>query len=618
MSAISGAMRQRQFVIWLMIFAVAALAAPLAHESQASAGGVAGDCVFAAGPDTFSSVHLVPVAIPDDDPAGVEDCIAIDDPRTISDLTVALDIGHTWVGDLVVTLTHEETGTSVTLIDRPGFPDVDILGCTGDDIVATLDDDAAGPVEAACDAAVPTIDGAFIPSESLSAFDDESIAGIWTLTITDHFTEELGALNSWSLIPELKLVEACHEPVQNGHIFASPLEDPLPIPDDDVAGVEDCITIDDDRTINSLSVALEINHTRVEDLVVTLTHVDTDSDVQLLFHPTTESGDPCPGDNIDAILGNLGGPDVDTGCSPGTPTIVGKARPTGFIGVFDGESMAGTWTLRVFDEAAGELGSLVRWSIIGGLEGPPPVCPSALGSGNAFSDALPGPLPIPRNDSAGVIDCMTIEDDVPILDLDVALEIDHTFVSNLVVRLTHDDTGTTAVLIDRPGIPQFFEGCGFDNIRVVLNDEASSFAEDQCGGPEEAIVGEFIPSEPLSAFDGESMAGTWTLHIVDEQDGDRGDLIKWTLIAGPEDPAPTATPQATETPLPPNELPGDVNCDSSVNAIDAALILQFGAGLVGALACQQDADVNGDGTINAVDAALILQFTAGLIASLPP
>ena len=62
---------------------------------------------------------------------------------------------------------------------------------------------------------------------------------------------------------------------------------------------------------------------------------------------------------------------------------------------------------------------------------------------------------------------------------------------------------------------------------------------------------------------------------------------------------------------------GDVNCDGSVNAVDAALVLQFSAGLLASVPCAEGADVNGDGGITSVDAALILQFTAGLFASLP-
>jgi hypothetical protein len=61
---------------------------------------------------------------------------------------------------------------------------------------------------------------------------------------------------------------------------------------------------------------------------------------------------------------------------------------------------------------------------------------------------------------------------------------------------------------------------------------------------------------------------------------------------------------------------GDVNCDATVNSIDAALVLQANAGLIVSLPCQDGADVNRDGTANALDALFILQFSAGLIKSL--
>ena len=94
-------------------------------------------------------------------------------------------------------------------------------------------------------------------------------------------------------------------------------------------------------------------------------------------------------------------------------------------------------------------------------------------------------------------------------------------------------------------------------------------------------------------------------------------------------PTPTAPHPATATPSPiatlvPTQTPtatsaglvGDANCDGGVNSIDAALVLQLDAGLLGALGCELNADVNNDGNINAIDAALILQFTAGLLDSL--
>ena len=87
------------------------------------------------------------------------------------------------------------------------------------------------------------------------------------------------------------------------------------------------------------------------------------------------------------------------------------------------------------------------------------------------------------------------------------------------------------------------------------------------------------------------------------------------------DPTPTDTPTRTDTPTPthtPTTTPvpspvGDVSCDGLVNAVDAALVLQFVAALVSDLDCLGAADVNADGFANAVDASLILQFSAALI-----
>ena len=79
---------------------------------------------------------------------------------------------------------------------------------------------------------------------------------------------------------------------------------------------------------------------------------------------------------------------------------------------------------------------------------------------------------------------------------------------------------------------------------------------------------------------------------------------------------------------PPGQLPtdnavcgqdlGDVNGDGEVTVVDAALVLQYEAGLIDSLPCLDAADVNGDGTVDVEDAGLILQFVAGVIGSLPP
>ncbi len=98
----------------------------------------------------------------------------------------------------------------------------------------------------------------------------------------------------------------------------------------------------------------------------------------------------------------------------------------------------------------------------------------------------------------------------------------------------------------------------------------------------------------------------------------------WPGAAGPAEPTSTGLPPATATPTggpptatpPPGGVLGDVDCDGFVTAIDAALILQLNAGLVGSLPCEDLGDVNSNGTVDSIDASLILQFVAGIIGSL--
>lgn len=64
--------------------------------------------------------------------------------------------------------------------------------------------------------------------------------------------------------------------------------------------------------------------------------------------------------------------------------------------------------------------------------------------------------------------------------------------------------------------------------------------------------------------------------------------------------------------------PGDVNCDGTVNSIDALQILRSVAGLSTTANCLADGDVNCDSSVNSIDALQVLRFIAGLPVSQPP
>ena len=142
------------------------------------------------------------LSIPDNDPAGVSDTQTWQTLGTIDELIVCVSIPHSWVGDLVVTLEHEDTGTTATLIDRPGLPG-STYGCSGDDIFASLWPSIGTVVEEVCDPKLPTIGYDDYFASELAAFSGEALAGDWTLTVSDHAGGDTGVLERWALFTTL-------------------------------------------------------------------------------------------------------------------------------------------------------------------------------------------------------------------------------------------------------------------------------------------------------------------------------------------------------------------------------------------------------------------------------
>ncbi|MDX1387842.1 MAG: proprotein convertase P-domain-containing protein, partial [Acidobacteriota bacterium] len=140
------------------------------------------------------------LAIPDPNGAGVTDVISVATPGTLVDLNVSVIIEHTFVGDLRVDLRHVDTGTNARLIARPGRPPG--AGCSGDDIDATLDDEATMAVENECVTPGPVaIAGTFSPNQALSRFDGEDLSGDWELRVSDVANGDAGTFVEWCLIP---------------------------------------------------------------------------------------------------------------------------------------------------------------------------------------------------------------------------------------------------------------------------------------------------------------------------------------------------------------------------------------------------------------------------------
>ena len=167
-----------------------------------------------------------------------------------------------------------------------------------------------------------------------------------------------------------------------------------------------------------------------------------------------------------------------------------------------------------------------------------------------FCDSLAIPLQIPDNNPYGISHDITPYDQRLIVDLDIDLRLNHTWVGDLFVTLSHLESGKMATLVDRPGIPATNQGCEKNNIFAILDDEISSPAEGKCASSPAAISGIYQPSNPLSIFDGDIAAGTWRLNLSDNYQNDTGYLSSWCLVASISPYGQTPTPVPPPPPSP--------------------------------------------------------------------
>jgi subtilisin-like proprotein convertase family protein len=164
------------------------------------------------------------------------------------------------------------------------------------------------------------------------------------------------------------------------------------------------------------------------------------------------------------------------------------------------------------------------------------VTPCSVGPGGtgSLSETInPEPdVSIPDNNTSGNFSTGTVTAPAAssITDVNVTIDINHTWVGDLEATLTSPD-GTVVELFNRPGVPAGTFGCAGNDLDVTFDDEATNTAtdfENSCGNLP-AITGSFQSTIPMSNFDGETPTGDWTLTVVDNAGGDLGVIASWTL-----------------------------------------------------------------------------------------
>jgi subtilisin-like proprotein convertase family protein len=110
------------------------------------------------------------LAIPDNNPAGISSNIVIADKGTIGRLKVALNVTHTYIGDLRIEL-FAPSGRSAVVHGQ--------LGGSADNLEVSYDSGS--------------------PLSPLAGLIGQGMQGTWTLRVADLAAQDTGALNRWSL-----------------------------------------------------------------------------------------------------------------------------------------------------------------------------------------------------------------------------------------------------------------------------------------------------------------------------------------------------------------------------------------------------------------------------------
>jgi subtilisin-like proprotein convertase family protein len=142
-----------------------------------------------------------PIPIIDGDPnASISSTINAPDFGTLDDLDIHLNLTHTYVGDLHMTLTHN--GTTVSLLRNPNNGSG---VCSGNNVFIVFNDEAGTTVQTGCinstNADAYSVGASYRPHEPLTAFDGAELNGTWTLSVTDTFATDTGHLINWCLRP---------------------------------------------------------------------------------------------------------------------------------------------------------------------------------------------------------------------------------------------------------------------------------------------------------------------------------------------------------------------------------------------------------------------------------
>lgn len=191
------------------------------------------------------------LSIPDNEEIGITDTISVEKTGILTSISILIDITHTYIGDLVVSLVAP-SGIETILHNRSGASTNDLK---------TLFTNSS--------------------TAALNALDGISIQGDWQLVVKDRANLDVGQLNNWGL--NLRFETATETLVELTDAAGTT------IPDNTSEGIERIIQVDTTGTLKAIEIDLDLTHTYIGDLTVEL--IAPSKDVFVLHNQTGGSAD---------------------------------------------------------------------------------------------------------------------------------------------------------------------------------------------------------------------------------------------------------------------------------------------------------------------------------------
>ena len=181
----------------------------------------------------FSESETAPnMLIPDNDPTGATSVLSLESPGAVVDVSVDVEIIHSWISDLEVSLIAPD-GTKVILHSHEGSD--------GDDIRQTYDGTT---------------------SPGLTNLSGKEARGDWSLVVVDTASADVGRLLRWQIRVNYEKPDTSITKTVNPN---------LPIPDNNNQGIASDIEVQQDGDAKNITVNIDIEHTYIGDLRIDLT-----------------------------------------------------------------------------------------------------------------------------------------------------------------------------------------------------------------------------------------------------------------------------------------------------------------------------------------------------------